>query len=143
MEFFFDTTRTVTNMLLKGTFKRFPDIKFVIPHAGAFLSILVDRLAPVMQMMPVAGSSPNFYTALKELYFDLAGFCLPRQMAALLQLVDASHLFYGSDYPYTPQLAGASLAGQLDKTNLLTDEQRQAVYFNNAVKLFPRLQKAV
>ncbi len=46
MGFFFDTTRTVTNMILNGTLKRFPNIKFVIPHAGAFLTILADRIGP-------------------------------------------------------------------------------------------------
>lgn len=44
MEFFFDTTRTVINMILKGTLKKFPDIKFIIPHAGAFCQYLLIGL---------------------------------------------------------------------------------------------------
>jgi hypothetical protein len=39
-------------------------------------------------------------SALKGLYYDVAGVCLPRQLAALLQIVAVDHLFYGSDYSY-------------------------------------------
>lgn len=43
MEYFFDTTRAVTNMILQGTIHRYPDIRFIIPHADAFLPVLSDR----------------------------------------------------------------------------------------------------
>jgi predicted TIM-barrel fold metal-dependent hydrolase len=139
MEFLFDTTRTVTNMMLKGTFKRFPNIKFVIPHAGAFLSILADRIAMVGSVLPNLAPKLDVFGDLKRLYYDIAGMCLPRQLAALLTLVDPSHLLYGSDFPYTPESGCILLAQGLDKTPLLTDEQRQAVYHDNALALFPRL----
>lgn len=138
MEFFFDTTRTVINMILKGTLRRFPDIKFVIPHAGAFLSILADRIALVFEML-VPENKIDVYAELKGLYYDVAGICLPRQLANLLQIVDINHLFYGSDYPYTPKDLCIVLADALDETDLLTAEQRHAIYYDNALKLFPRL----
>lgn len=148
LEYFFDTTRTVANMILKGTLKRFPEIKFVIPHAGAFLSIFADRLAAAVKMLPslFEGSTEvevkeiNVYAALKGLYYDVAGVCLPVQLSALLQIADIDHLLYGSDYSYTPELGCIALADDLDKTDLLTDEQRYAIYHGNALKLFPRLK---
>ena len=140
MEFFFDTTRAVMNMILKGTLKRFPDIKIVVPHAGAVLPILADRIHTALQMLKVGGNSVDVYAAVRSLYYDVAGVCLPRQLAALLSLVDADHLLYGSDYPYTPAGGCIYLADALDKTNLLTDQQRRAIYRENAVSLFPRLK---
>lgn len=148
LEFLFDTTRVVANMILKGTLKRFSDIKFVIPHAGAFLPIFADRLAAAVKLLPalfgdkikIEEDKIDVYAALKELYYDVAGVCLPVQLSALLQIADISHLFYGSDYPYTPEFGCTLLADALDKTNLLNDEQRRAVYQNNALKLFPRLK---
>lgn len=148
MEFFFDTTRTVINMILKRTLNKFPDIKFIIPHAGAFLPILADRIAAAIQMTPasfgenikVEENRIDIYDALKNLYYDIAGVCLPRQLAALLQIVNVDHLLYGSDYPYTPKFGGITLADALDKTNLLNNEQRRAVYHDNALKLFSHLK---
>ncbi len=148
MEFFFDTTRTITNMILKGTIKRFPDIKIIVPHAGAFLPILADRLNSALQMLPAlfeddiknAKDRIDVYAELKGLYYDVAGVCLPTQLPALLQIADVDHLLYGSDYSYTPEAACKCLADALDKTDLLTDEQRYAIYKLNALKLFPRLK---
>lgn len=143
MEFLFDTTRTVTNMILKGTIRRFKDIKFVIPHAGAFLPILGDRLDGFFRKSYLldGGEKVDVYGELKSLYYDVAGMCLPRQLKILLEIADHSHLFYGSDYPYTPEIGCIMLAEDLDKTEILTDELRQDIYYNNAIKLFPRLIK--
>ncbi|AJQ25597.1 amidohydrolase family protein [Pelosinus fermentans] len=140
MEFFFDTTRAVMNMILKGTLKRFPDIKIVVPHAGAVLPILADRIHTALQMLKVVGNSVDVYDALQGLYYDVAGVCLPRQLDALLSLVGTEHLLYGSDYPYTPAFGCIYLADALDKTDLLTNEQRRAIYRDNAANLFPRLK---
>ena len=141
MEFLFDTTRTITNMMLKGIFKRFPDINFVVPHAGAFLTLLADRLMPLLEMRGNMKKGTVFGT-MERLYYDLAGFCLPRQLDNLLQIVSHEHLFYGSDTPYTPEMGCILLADALDKTTLLSDRQREDVYRNNAVKLFPRVAGA-
>lgn len=150
MEFFFDTTRTVTNLILKRTMKRFPDIQFVVPHAGAFLTILADRLDTVFRMMPdlfddgvctrEKSDTIDIFADLNRFYYDVAGICLPTQLNALMQIVDADHLLYGSDYPYTPEPLCSALADELDATSLLTKEQRQSVYYDNALKLFPRLK---
>jgi 6-methylsalicylate decarboxylase len=137
MEFFFDTTRTAINLIMKGTPERFPEIRFVIPHAGAFLPILVDRVNMYFQMM--SALKIDVYFQFRQLYFDLAGMCLPRQLADLIQLVDVSHLFYGSDYPYTPEPVVTALAEALDKTPLFDTGQRRAVYYQNALRLFPHL----
>ena len=141
MEFLFDTTRTVTNMILKGTIRRFKDIKFVIPHAGAFLSILADRLDGFFRRSYLldGGEKVDVFGELKRLYYDAAGMCLPRQLKILLEIADHKHLFYGSDYPFTPEAGCVMLAEGLDKTELLTDKLRQDIYYNNAIKLFPRL----
>jgi len=144
MEFLFDTTRTVINLILKGTLRRFPDMKLVIPHAGAFLSILADRVGAAIQMMPAvfggniqSGGEPvDVFASLKGLYYDVAGVCLPRQLAALLSIVDADHLLYGSDYPYTSELGCLKLAEALERTDLIGDEQRRMIYRDNALKLF-------
>ena len=146
LEYFNDTTRTVTNMILNGTMKRFPDIKFIIPHAGAFLPISADRLSGALGQLPIYNKRTepediDVYSTLKGLYYDVAGVCLPRQLPCLMQLVDVEHLLYASDYPYTSLPRCMILADMLDKTELLTDRQRQSIYYENALHLFPRLLK--
>jgi 6-methylsalicylate decarboxylase len=136
MEYFFDTTRTVLNMIFNGITKRFPELKIIIPHAGAVLPIIADRIAPVVLHDPAFQVDIN--DELKKFYYDLGGVRLPRQITRILQLVDTDRLFYGSDYPYTPEFMCQKNADMLDQTDVITQEQREAIYFGNASALFAR-----
>lgn len=110
MGFFMDTTMTFMNLLKYHFFERFPDIKLIVPHAGAFLSILADRDAPFVQK----NYQSDLFAALRHVYFDLAGAVLPRQLPMLLTLADETHLLYGSDIPYTSARLASQLLGVLE-----------------------------
>jgi predicted TIM-barrel fold metal-dependent hydrolase len=43
---------------------------------------------------------------------------------------------------HTPDIACVYLAEMLDTTDLLNEEQRKDIYWNNALKLFPRFNDA-
>ena len=51
VEFLFDTTRAVTNLVLNGTIARHPNITFIVPHAGAALPVIVDRITAFSRLL--------------------------------------------------------------------------------------------
>lgn len=131
MGFMFDTTRAITNMILHCIFQRYPNIKFIVPHAGAFLPVLSDRL----QMINVA--YPQFKDvdvngSLRSLYYDLAGNSMPKQYELLLKTTSEDHLLYGSDCTYTAPQICYKLAEIMDNT---LKEKASTIYINNAKKL--------
>jgi predicted TIM-barrel fold metal-dependent hydrolase len=132
----------VTNLLLTGTLDRFPDIRLVVPYAGATLPVLADRIVG----LPPAASLSNpvepgrLFATLRRLYYDLAGFPLPRLAPALLRIADPAHIFYGSDWPFTPLPIVTRLAGEMDGTALFDGATRRGVLHDNALALFPRLR---
>jgi predicted TIM-barrel fold metal-dependent hydrolase len=141
LEFMFETTRAVTSMILSGTLKRCPNVKIIVPHGGATLSVLADRIAMIADLLPNMGELPGaeILPALATLYYDLAGVPTPRQLSALRTFADPSHLFYGSDWPHTPQRVVAKLRSDLEgflssEQDLLADIRRR-----NAQRLFTRL----
>ncbi len=142
IEFMFETTRAVTNLLLTGTLDRFPDIRLIVPHAGAAVPVLADRILG----LSAAVSLPNpvepdrFFAILRRLHYDLAGFPLPRLAPALLQIADLGHILYGSDWPFTPLPTVTRLAGEIDGTELFDAATRRCVLQDNALALFPRLR---
>ncbi len=141
IEFMFETTRAVTNLLLTGTLDRFPDIRLIVPHAGAAVPVLADRivgLAPAFLPKPV--DADHLFATLHRLYYDLAGYPLPRLAPALLQIADTNRIFYGSDWPFTPIPIVTRLAGELETTKLFDAATRRRVLHDNAVTLFPRLR---
>ncbi len=140
LEFPIDTTRAVVNLALSGTLDRYPNIRFVIPHAGGALPVLADRVHSFAAVFPTAGQqSIDVLTALSRLYYDLAGTPLPRALPALLNLVEPNRLLYGSDFPFTPAPLVEFLATMLSSTDVLDEEQRRNMLRGNALQLFPQL----
>lgn len=144
-EYFVETTRTFLNMVQHDTFTRFPDIKWVIPHAGAFLPILADRFESFSVMLRFADPDrkADIMEDMAHVYYDMAGFSEQKQLEMLLRNVDESHLLYGSDTPYTDLTACIGQAEALEGTAKLTAAQKQKLFTDNALALCPSLKTKI
>jgi predicted TIM-barrel fold metal-dependent hydrolase len=141
-EFFFDSTRAVINLIMSGALECHPGIRLVIPHAGAALPALAQRIERNVWRTNATRETdplPGFVDSLRRCWFDLAGSVLPHQLPSLLALADADRIVYGSDFPYTNADLGAELAAELRTTDALTSAQKSAVLRTNAAALFPQL----
>lgn len=136
LEFLFDTTRAVADLVLGGTVAAHPGIDFVIPHAGAALAVLADRIN-VFSLVLGVDPSVDVLRDLGRLHYDLAGFPVPRQLDALLTVAPHDHLHYGSDYPFTPEFGVAAAREQLAGAGELLQSLRA-----NTERLLPRLARA-
>lgn len=142
MEFFMDTTRTFLNMVMNDIFGRFPNIKWIIPHGGAYIPLLSDRIDSFYLMLKGKLSEDHpldFKGDMRHVYFDSAGFVLQKQLAVLLQDVTSKNLLYGSDMPYTPDITVKGMSGGLEALNILSESDKADMFTGNAVRLFPRL----
>ncbi len=112
-EYLSETTRAVTNMISRNVLARYPNVKVVVPHCGAYLPHAVPRmksLTPVMQANKMVGEI-DWEANLRALYYDLAGAHSPETIRMMLTITTPDHLFYGSDYPYVAtQVLTQSLA---------------------------------
>ena len=135
MEFFFDTTRTIIFMNQNNVFSRYPNIKWIVPHSGALLPIIVQRVDMGNKMFDVENQPDDLEQTMQSLYFDLAGKVLPHQLPTLLTMVDENKIVYGADAPYTTDNVVKLLNDELESSSLLTDEQRQKLFYDNAQNL--------
>jgi predicted TIM-barrel fold metal-dependent hydrolase len=138
IEFPFDTTRTVTNLVYSGTIDRCPNIRFILPHAGGTLPFLVTRIGGGGGSRPPGVKEP-FDAYLRRLYYDTAGAPSAHHFASLLQLVDIRHVLYGSDWAWAPEPGVAAQAQTLAGNPLISDADRERIGRLNALELFPRL----
>ncbi len=137
LEFMFETTRAVTDLVVAGVHERFPRVAFIIPHAGAALPVLASRVDAVTRFLMHDGKPvPRLREAMRHLHFDLAGAPLPELLPALLSMADPHRIHYGSDYPFTPVVLCRSLLDALVQTPVLDAAQRRAVMGDNARALF-------
>jgi len=111
-EYLSETTRAVSNMISRNVLARYPNVKVVVPHCGAYLPLMVPRmksLTPVMQANRLVGDI-DWEANLAALYYDLAGAHSPEVIRMLFTITTPDHLLYGSDYPYVaPQVLTQSL----------------------------------
>ena len=141
-EFMFDTARAVINLFLSGTVFRYPNITYIIPHAGGALPPIIQRFSiiPGLLGLDVEEVNPESVKAAlkRQFYFDLAGFPFPDQIHGLLPYISTSQLLYGSDYPYTPLKGVVTLVHQMDDALpgvFPKEEDREAIYVLNARRL--------
>jgi predicted TIM-barrel fold metal-dependent hydrolase len=141
IEFIFDTARTVTDLLFAGTLDRHPRLQMIVPHCGGALPVVADRINGFMQLTGQANDgSSDAITLLRRLYYDTAGSPFPRQIPALLNLVETNQLLYGSDYPWTPAaIAELHAAAFAHAPSPRRGATWQAVTAENAQRLLPRL----
>lgn len=112
-EYLGETTRAVANMISRNVLARYPGMKVVVPHCGAYLPLAVPRmksLTAVMQANHLVGDI-DWEANLAALYYDLAGAHSAEVIRMMLSITTPDHLLYGSDYPYVaPQVLTAGLA---------------------------------
>ena len=138
MEFLFDTARAVTNLILQGVVARYPEIRYVVPHAGGVLSILVPRINGLVQLTRKPEERADVLGGFRSLYYDTAGPSILQQLRPLLNVTDDTHLVYGTDWPFAPAVECEAQKEMIAGTDQLTAEQKRKLFRDNALTLFPR-----
>ncbi|MGD0023543.1 MAG: amidohydrolase family protein [Xanthobacteraceae bacterium] len=138
IEFPFDTTRTITSLIVNGTLIKNPDISCIFSHGGGATPMLAGRLADTLgHRLNAAEVMPNGLQAeLRKLYYDTANAATPGSMAALRIMAPLSHILFGTDYPFVNVAGGVE---DLQQTEM-SDAERQAIDRGNAIALLPRLK---
>ncbi|KAE8756333.1 MULTISPECIES: amidohydrolase family protein [Paraburkholderia] len=139
-EFPCDTARTVIDLVFSNTFKRCPDIKLILPHAGGVLPAIAHRIAllsPMPVMKPQPKASEEVIAEFKGLYYDLAMSANQPGFDVLRTLAPISQILVGTDFPFQP---AANVARNIDSFRRLEGidaDEHEAIARNNALRLFP------
>ncbi|SHE95983.1 amidohydrolase family protein [Streptoalloteichus hindustanus] len=137
-DFLLDTTRAVVNLVRREIPSRFPRIRFVLAHAGAFVPYAAHRLALALSF-ETGREIPSLLEELRSFYFDIALSGTPDTLPSLLAFARPGHVLYGSDWPLAPEPAVAYFDQQLASYEGLDPDRRREIDNGNAKLLFPRL----
>lgn len=135
-DFPLDTTRAAYLIVRNGLKKKYPNIKFILSHAGGNVPYLSYRMALALNGengLPIDDSLEQF----SDFYFDLALSATEAALPSLLSFAKPGHVVFGSDWPFLPLSGATTILSSYNKYPL-SHEERADIDTNNALTLFPR-----
>lgn len=148
-ELVLDTTRAIHNLLWNGIFGRFPNIRWIMPHGGGTVPFLAYRMSAMNDRAQVAANLPggSVAGALRLLHYDVAEVCAPGSLKCLMEIADPSRVMFGSDFPFsrhrTPRDDVRAHIRAFEQFDGWSPAVRRAIESDNALKLFPRLERSI
>jgi len=146
----FDTTRAITNMIYTGAMDRYKKIKFILSHAGGAIPFLAWRIALLEYqqtkkslkfqaiydfLMTKRGPSAGL-NALGRLYYDTAVAANPMALRSVQELVDTSHILFGTDYVWGQSWLTPIFIKALREYDGFNEQDLAAIESGNAIRLF-------
>lgn len=133
MEFVFDTTRAIANLIVNKTVKRYPEIRFIVAHAGGTAPYIAWRMSLLDYQLQT-----DTINNLESLYYDTALSASPYALPSLQALAAPSQILFGSDYPFAPEMAITLTIYGLNSFDGFDKEKLSGINRENALDLFPR-----
>jgi len=129
-----DTTVGVHHLIFDGVIERFPDLKFVLSHGGAFTSHYFARMDHAYGARPdcrdMIHQKPSTY--LRKFYFDTLVFSV-EQLDFLIKTFGADHVLIGTDYPF--DMGEYDPVEHVYQANGLSESDREKICGLNALRL--------
>ena len=133
VEYVFDTTRAIVNLIFTGTLTRYPDIRVIVAHGGGTVPFLAQRIS-MLEGHRKAPEVADVIPQLRALYYEIASTTAGYE----LHQSDASH----DDLPF---VYGRRLQEEVDHWEAYDGfdaAARLGVEQQNALRLFPRFARA-
>jgi 6-methylsalicylate decarboxylase len=148
LEFMFDTTRMIVNMVATGAKKRFSNIKIISTHGGGTIPYLVNRIQTLEHAFGVGPGRLELSTVevregIASFYYDLTAATSEAQLGAILKLVPASQLVMGLDYPLMPKSTFAPAIADIARYRAFNKADLQSLSHGNAGRLYPALKARI
>jgi len=103
LEYVFDVSICIGKMMMDGIFKKYPDVNFIFAHYGGVLPFVRERFDNTYMMLrkrefvkDIQGLPSEYFM---NLYFDISGTKSAAALQCALELTDADHILFGSDFP--------------------------------------------
>lgn len=143
LEFMFDTTRMVTNMVLSGAKQRFAKINIISTHGGGTIPYLAPRigLAGAFPGAYPGGptlSTPDIIASLGSFYYDLTASTSATSLNTIRGLVPPERLLLGFDFPMMPQQSIGPTSKSFLDYPAFDSEAKRDIAERNARRLFQR-----
>ena len=140
MEYLFDTTRAVVNLVFGGALERYPRIRFILPHAGGLVPYFSWRLSvsPMIDKRLKQMTPEQVLGLLRRFWFDNALSPGEQTWGCLENVAAPNQIVFGTDWPFANERVTAEAMRAYEALAALSPAEHDAVDRGNALRLFPQ-----
>jgi len=124
----FETTSAMLHLVKSGVFQEFPNIKFIIHHAGAMVPFFAERIRWIMARIP-----HNIHEHFRKFYVDTAVYGNTSALMCAYDYYGPDHMFFGTDAPLGPKMVEDTIASIERMT--IPESDKEKILKKNAVDL--------
>ncbi|MHA2190848.1 MAG: amidohydrolase family protein [Candidatus Thorarchaeota archaeon] len=153
IEWPFDTTRAVANLVYSGVLDRCPNIRFILSHGGGAVPYMawrigileyrqrdkVKKLRSLYDLIIRKQGPSTGMKLLKNMYYDTTAVTAQSSLSTLKEFLDPSHIVLGTDLGAAPKLMASLVLSDLKSFDGFNDEDLRTIARKGALELFPRL----
>ena len=141
-EFTFDTSRAILNLIWSGTAERCPNLRLIFSHAGGTAPFLAWRWSLLDFLPGTHERAPRgILHYLRSFFYDTALSANPHALRSLCELVPATQILFGTDFPFAPEPVTQFSVEGIAGYDGFDAAARAAVERDNALALLPRLRE--
>jgi predicted TIM-barrel fold metal-dependent hydrolase len=129
----FETTSAMLRLVKSGVFVEYPNIKFIVHHAGAMVPFFAERIKWVMSLVPQP--YPNIHEHFHKFYVDTAVYGHTPALMCSYDYFGADHLLFGTDAPLGPRWGMVEDTIASIERMTIPDAEKEKILKKNAVDL--------
>jgi predicted TIM-barrel fold metal-dependent hydrolase len=130
----FETTSAMLRLVKSGVFAEYPNIKFIVHHAGAMVPFFAERIKWVMSLVPQP--YPDIHEHFRKFYGDTAVYGNTSALMCAYDYFGADHLLFGTDAPLGPRWGVVEDTIASIERMTIPDADKEKILKKNAVDLF-------
>ncbi|MGR3661352.1 MAG: amidohydrolase family protein [Paracoccaceae bacterium] len=144
----YETSAAMARMVFSGLFDKFPGLKIITHHAGGMVPFFEGRVGAGWDQMGARTTDRDLAAVrkalkrphleyFKDFYADTATFGSQKAIEHAVEFFGEDHVLFASDAPFDPEggpMYIRETIALLDRIEM-TDEVRQKIYQDNAVRL--------
>jgi uncharacterized protein len=130
----FETTSAMYRLVRAGIFADFPNLKFIVHHAGAMVPFFAERIKWVMSLVPQPYH--NLHEHFRKFYVDTAVYGNTSALQCAYDYYGADHMLFGTDAPLGPRWGMVEDTIESIGRMAIPEEDKEKILKKNAIELF-------
>jgi uncharacterized protein len=133
----YETTAAMLRLVQSGIFYEYPDLKFIVHHAGAMVPFFADRLKWFARATKLfSQNDPKIFEQFGNFYVDTALYGNTSALQCAYDYYGAEHILFGTDAPLGPRWG--MIEGTIQSIDRLPipQEEKDRIFSKNAIEIF-------